>query len=181
MICLLKFRIHQLINTQRLYSKSKLLDADHRILLAVVAAKVYQYTKDERFLILSKKMRCRSKKLSKYPKSYSSPFYKKRRGIDKEFKKFGAELADFFSVEEKKFNSLAKIYSGNSWLMLRALVGTDYRADVIYFKTLDTDISQTKIVKKIGCNKSSVSRIWNSTKGVEQIAHDLINSTTKTL
>jgi len=171
LIGLLKYRIHPLINLPRLYNMALILENDKKILISVLLFKVAKATKDDRYKFYANKIKKKTRSYSYFPKEYSDTFYIQRNGIDKEFKKFNLNLADFFDIQhEKKFAPMIKIYSQNPWLRLRALIGTDYRADIIYLKISGVISNQAEAAKIIGCNKSSVSRVWNSIKGFDELA-----------
>lgn len=158
---LLRFRIFHLINTKRLYALSNNLSSDKKALLAVVAIKVYKYTADSRYRILFQKLKKDSRELKNVPLAYQDSFYIGRRGVDKEFNKLNARVANFFDDQtDKKFKTQKLIYSENLWLKLRALVGPEYRADVIYLLFRKRAASQSDAAKILGCHKSSISRIW---------------------
>jgi transcriptional regulator with XRE-family HTH domain len=171
MIGLLIFRLHHLINTQRLLALAADLDNNKKILLIVVCIKVARATNDQRYLLVARRLRVSKMTLSKYPTRYAEPFYLKRLGVDKDFKKFNVRLANFFEIQhEKKFKSYAEIYTENLWLKLRALIGPDFRADAIYLKASGRAKNQIEAARIIGCDKSSISRIWSSIKSIEDLA-----------
>ena len=108
--------------------------------------------------------------LSQCPSQYKDLFYIQRKGVDKDFNKLKLKLADFFDIQpEQKFETFPKIYKENLWLRLRALIGADYRADVIYLKMSGLAKNQVQAAKVIGCNKSSVNRIWNSIEDFDSL------------
>lgn len=169
-ISLLKFRIFHLINMKRLFALSKNLDSDRKILLKVVSKKVGAFTGDVRFLELDKKIKVKKDHRLTVPKKYEDPFYIQRRGCDKDFAKVGCKIAHFFEDQpERKLKTLKRIYSENQWLRLRALVGPDYRADALFLLKANPKRTQSDLAKTLGCNKSSISRIWSSLKNVEDL------------
>jgi hypothetical protein len=168
LIGLLVHRLYALINTQRLLILSKNLPEPKLALLAILSHKVARHTGDKRFLELYKKLKHTRGKLIDCPKQYQDPFYIARKGADKDFKKMLVAVADFFEPQhEKKFKSMELILSENPWLRLRAIAGPEFRADAVYFKVIQGVDSQAEAVKLIGCNKSSVSRIWQSIDGLK--------------
>ncbi|MDC0980313.1 hypothetical protein OAQ84_01115 [Bdellovibrionales bacterium] len=170
LIGLTKHRIYHIVNTKRLYSLSANLSDSKKALLGVLALKVANHSKDDRFKELSDKIKRTNVKINKCPKQYSDPFYLDRKGIDKDFKKFKLTVADFFDEQpEKKFKTLKKIYSENLWLRLRALIGPEYRADAIYLKVSGLAGNQIQATKILGCNKSSTSRIWASIRNIDDL------------
>ncbi|MBT4762876.1 MAG: hypothetical protein HOO06_14375 [Bdellovibrionaceae bacterium] len=167
---LLRYRIHHLINLKRLWLLSEDLDEDHKAVLAVLTLKISKFTGDERYLHFSKKLRFKKIKINDYPKKYSDPFYIQRKGIDKDFKLLKVTVADFFSDQpERKFKTLKNIYSSNKWLRIRAIVGPEYRADTLYLTSSGKACSQADVVSILGCNKSSISRIWSSLGDMESL------------
>ena len=170
LIALLKFRISHLVNVKRLYNLSRELENDKKALLRVLALKVHRYTKDQRFSDLALKLNHRKNRLVDGPKKYSDLFYIQKKGVDKDFKKVGLEVADFFEEQpEKKLKTLKLIYKENLWLRLRALSGPDYRADTLYLVKSGLATTQKEVCQQLQCNKSSVSRIWSSIKGIEDL------------
>jgi hypothetical protein len=170
LIALLKYRLHHLINTKRLFVLSKNLSSDRKILLKVISKKVAAFTGDLRFLELDKKIEVGKKHRLTIQKKYQDPFYVQRRGYDKDFGKLGYNVAQFFDDQpERKLKTFKRIYSENHWLRLRALVGPDYRADALYLLKTNPTTTQSDLAKILGCNKSSISRIWSSLKNVEDL------------
>ena len=101
---------------------------------------------------------------------YGDLFYINKKGIDKDFKKVGAHVANFFEEQpEKKFKLLKRIYKENLWLRLRGISGADYRADTLFLIKAGLANSQSEVSQKLKCNKSTVSRIWTSIKGIEDL------------
>lgn len=170
LIALLKYRIHQLINVKRLYSLSKNLDSEKKAVLRVLALKVYRHTGDVRFEELGKKLKKKNVKIKNYPKMYSDDFYKKKKGVDKDFSKVGIKVADFFEEQpEKKLKTIKRIYHENEWFRLRAISGPDYRADTLFLLKKGLAKTQSEVSGWLGCNKSSISRIWASVKNIEDL------------
>ncbi|MCB0341637.1 MAG: hypothetical protein H6626_09330 [Pseudobdellovibrionaceae bacterium] len=171
LIAVLKYRISHLINVKRLHILSKKIDTDKKLILSVVAAKVGQQTGDIRFTELAKKLKKPGEKVTRCPAKYQDNYYLERKGVDRDFKKVGLEIADFFEEQtEKKLKTIKKIYLENDWLRLRALSGPDYRADTLYLLKAGLAKNQSEVAKWLQCNKSSVSRIWSSIKNIHELA-----------
>ncbi len=170
LIAVLKFRIHHVINIKRLHLLSKDLDEDSKALLRVVALKVARHTSESKYIELESKLSKYKLNLSKVPEKYREAFYLQRRGVDKDFKKVGVLVADFFEDQpERKLKTLRMIYSQNNWIKYRALIGADYRADVFYLMKFRNAQSQAEVSNILKCNKSSVSRIFASFGNIEDL------------
>ncbi len=169
LIGLIKFRLFHLINVQRLLILSKNLDSERKAILAVLSLKIFRHTQDERYQMMYNLFKKDNLKLTRIPQNYQDPFYISRRGTDKEFKKIKIEVADFFNDQHsKKFNTLERILAKNSWLKYRALIGPSFRADIIFLFIEKKMRSQSDICKLVGCNKSTVSRLWRS---IQELQH----------
>jgi len=170
LIGLLKFRLYHLVNTKRLGTLALNISGEKQVLLAVISSKVARHTGDIRYGQLAARLRKKKPLFKKWPKEYSDSFYLNRKGVDKDFKKFKVTVPDFFDQQsEKKFKPLKRIYSENLWLKVRAIAGPDYRADAIYLRSRGAIKTQSELAKTLGCNKSSISRFWNSIQDIDLI------------
>lgn len=168
LIGVLSHRISSLIHVERLVSLSKNLTKDQRIVLMVIADKMIKLG-DRRYKLIEQKLKRRGMKLSNFPKLYSSPFYLEKHGTDPSFKKYGSKIPNIFNEDPKKFFTLKHIVSNHPWLKIRALVGANYRADLIYLKSAGIVESPASSYKIMGCERATAYRLWDSIALVEDL------------
>ena len=162
LIGVLKHRISDLIHVERLVSLAKKLSNDELIILMVIADKMVRLG-DRRFKLVEQKLKRRGMKLSKSPnKLYSGKYLLDKWGLDPSFKKYKIIVPKLFEEAEKKFFNRKHILENNPWLRIRALVGSNYRADLIYLKSANIVDSPAKAYKIVGCERSTAYKIWDS-------------------
>lgn len=90
----------------------------------------------------------------------------KRLGLDQNFKKYGISLptVDIAGIE-KKLLSRDHVLRHHFWLRLRALFGSNWRADIVWQIYLNPDQTPYQVAKTIGCNTETAYRNW---KALEQ-------------
>ncbi len=133
---LLVHRIGHLVHIERLtlLAKKKSLKKDELVLLLCLSQKLINHG-HKGFGTVIKKLGSRNIKFSSLPKSETNSFLIKRWGLDLDFKKFGAQVRTLPIENPKKFFTHERIFKMNIWLSLRALVGANNRADILYLKT----------------------------------------------
>ena len=90
----------------------------------------------------------------------------KRLGTDPHFKKFGIKIPTLdLSGLEKKLLNREYVLGKHFWLRLRALFGTNWRADIAWQMYLDPDQTPYQVAKTLGCNMETAYRNW---KALEQ-------------
>lgn len=163
LVGLMKYKIYGLINTQRLSLLSQNTSEEKKALLAVLALKVFNETKDIRYKKIFNKFKICRLNRNNIPEKYLEKYNLEKKGHDKEFKKIKIQLVNFFNDQPaRKFKNIIQILKSNSWLKYRALIGPEYRADLVYLKVTGQINNQKDAVDVIGCNKSSVSRLWKT-------------------
>lgn len=164
---LMKHRIHSLIHVERLVSlaQSSMLSDDEIILLIALSNKMVEIG-DLRFSLVGKKLKKKGMVLSKVPENEDSKHLIKLWGTEKTLEPFGVKVRSFYEQDTKKFFVMKKILADHPWLKIRALVGPNYRADIIYLKT--SGIAQTayKAARICGCTDATAYRLWNSLKDI---------------
>ncbi|USN47508.1 MAG: hypothetical protein H6626_15245 [Pseudobdellovibrionaceae bacterium] len=164
----LTHRIHSLIHVERLLSFAEDISDDERIILMVIADKMVDLG-DRRFNLLITKLKKRGLRVSSIPEIHTQPYFIKKWGLDPNFLKFKIEVPKYFEQPEKKFYTLRGILDSNPWLKIRALVGANYRADLIYLKFSGRVKTPTEALQVLSCSKATVYRLWDSISLVENL------------
>lgn len=174
---LVKYRLTPLVNEKRLIDLGQKLDSNRRALLFVLMHKAHAHNNNPRARRIARAIWKKGLTLSTIPENYQNDFYISRKGVDKDFLRVKAKVAGFFDDQpEKKFQTSGQLYHSNPWLRLRALIGTDHRSDVLFLKASESQLSQREIVDRLGCHKSSVSRILASIKDFGDLSHFILST-----
>ena len=160
---LLENRISHLIHIERLVSlaKNAYIKPDEKILLIALCNKLAEKG-DHRFELISKKFYKKGLKMNNPPKNECSAHLIKIWGMEPSLLFFGVKVRSFYKVNEKKFFTLKEICERNGWLKLRAMVGSNYRSDILYLKSTGIAKTAYQAAKIAGCNTSTATRIWKS-------------------
>lgn len=153
-------RFGDLVHVERMAGYVKDLSPNEKVILGVTALKFLKQG-DNRFKALYEKIRKEKLKFDT-PLSGRDAYLIQRHGLDPEFHVFGIETAKILPAESKKLSSRKFVLQNNLWLRLRALLGTNYRADVAYLRVshlVDTAYGAMKILR---CSKETSYRIWGS-------------------
>ena len=113
-------------------------------------------------------LRYRRLKIS-IPEGYSDPFLISKYGEDEEFKEFGLKLAKIDPEDEKKILDLPSILKSHPWLKIRALVGANFRADLVYWMSLKILKNPNQAAKLLGCSRETAYRLWKEISLFENI------------
>ena len=89
-------------------------------------------------------------------------FLLEKYGEDTEFLDFGIRLPKVIPEENKKLLSQSAVLSGNPWLRLRALLGSNYRADITFARLAKLVSNAYGAMKLLKCSKETSYRIWSS-------------------
>ena len=167
---LLENRISHLIHVERLanLAEKSFIKADERILLIALCNKLAERG-DHRFKLISKKFCQKGLKMRAPPKNECSAHLIKIWGIESGLRPFGVKVRSFYKVNEKKFFVLEKICKNNIWLKFRAVIGPNYRADILYLKSTGTAKTAYQAAKIAGCNTSTATRIWKSVECIPDL------------
>lgn len=109
-----------------------------------------------------------------FPTSRLDELQTQRMGEDPHFKKFGLLIPRADAADSKKLRPFADAVSGNLWLRMRALFGTNWRADMATVLVLGLAQNPYRAECILGCAKETAYRNWKSLKdaGVEGLLKD---------
>ena len=167
---LLENRISHLIHIERLASLAvkAYIKPDEKILLIALCNKLAEKG-DHRFKLISKKLYKKGLRMHNPPKNECSTHLIKMWGIEPSLLPFGVKARSFYKVNEKKIFSLKEIFKRNLWLKLRAMIGPNYRADILYLKSTGLAKTAYQAAKIVGCNTSTATRIWKSVEHISDL------------
>lgn len=136
---------------------------------------------DRRWQIIVRECHARLRGIAKIlPVAEEDRFRVTRDGADPHFEKFGILLPALDGAREqfkgspsKKLRSREHVLATNPWLRLRALLGANWRSDVLFviFAGLAANAHQTS--RLLGCSYETAHRIWAGAKGAK--AHELFH------
>lgn len=167
---LLKYRLGHLVHVERLIilaKKEKLTD-DELIVLLALSEKLME-NGDERYEAVIRKLKRKGLKMSSPPKSETDSYLIERWGLDTNLEKYGVNVRLWSAEPEKKFLTMRGIFKINPWLALRALVGPNNRADILYLKLNQIVPTANQAMSYLGCSKDAAYRHWNATENVESL------------
>jgi hypothetical protein len=72
-------------------------------------------------------------------------------------------------ADAKKNLTLKQVLKLNPWLQFRALVGSNYRADVLYLKTLNQFKTKYALWKALGSSQETAYRLCNELDSVPEL------------
>lgn len=165
---LLKHKLHHLVHVERLIilaQREKLTD-DELVILLVLAQKLVDDGND-RFKAIIRKLQRKNLKMSSPPKSEVDGHLIERWGLDSHLEKYGVEVRQWSAEPEKKFLTMKGIFKINPWLALRALVGPNNRADILYLKLYKIVPTANQAINYLSCSRDAAYRHWNATENVE--------------
>ncbi|MCB0370736.1 MAG: hypothetical protein KDD45_15265 [Bdellovibrionales bacterium] len=168
LLSVLIYRIHSLIHVERLLTIAEGISEDEKILLMVIADKMIDLG-DRRFNLIIRKFKKKGQQISNIPEIHKQIYFVKKWGLDPNFLKFKIKVPDYFKQPEKKFYSLKGILSNNPWLKIRAIVGANYRADLVYLKFSGRVKTPMQAIEALACSKATVYRLWESISLIEDI------------
>ena len=153
-------RFGDLVHVERMATYLADLSPNERFILGVTALKLFN-TGDTRFKSLFERIR---KEKPKYdlPLSGQDEYLIEKNGLDPEFKFFGIKTAKITPADSKKLHSRKFVLESNLWLRFRALLGTNYRADIAFVRTSRLVDTAYGAMKFLHCSKETSYRIWGS-------------------
>jgi hypothetical protein len=130
---------------------------------------------DRRWQVVVRECQGRMKKAVKHlPVSEADQFLVTRDGADPHFKKFGILMptiekaeGDFQRFPTKKLRPREHLLATNPWLRLRALLGANWRADVLFVILADLADNANQTSHLLGCSYETAHRIWAGAKGAK--------------
>ena len=167
---LLENRISHLIHIERLanLAEKAYIKSDEKVLLIALCNKLAEKG-DHRFKLISKKLHKKGLKMHNPPRNECSAHLIKLWGAETSLLPFGVKVRSFYKVNEKKLFSLKEIYKKNIWLKLRAIIGPNYRSDILYLKSTGIAKTAYQAAKIAGCNTSTATRIWKSVEYIPDL------------
>ncbi len=155
--------VNHLIHVERLFRLSEDLLLNDKILLGVLALKLEKY--DKRWGLISEKLIKFYKKTRGKPPldgSFKSKYLINKYGIDEEFRKIGVSIYNLAPSDEKKIFSLEKIIGDNRWFKIRALIGANYRADMVYIISEKLVKNPNQAIKFLRCSRETAYRLYKN-------------------
>lgn len=167
---LLVHRVGHLVHTERLVilAKKRNLEGDHLTLLLCLSQKLMDQGYGS-FESVIRKLSVKGLKFKSLPESETNSFLIERWGVDPIFKTFGGEVRTLPLEDSKKFFLLERVFKENPWLALRALVGANNRADILYVKTQGIVPTANQASKYLSCSVDAAYRYWNAAKDIKRI------------
>lgn len=167
---LLKHRLWRLVHVERLIilaKKEKLTD-DELVVLLALSEKLIE-DGDKRYEAVIRKLKRKNLKMSSPPKNEIDSYLIERWGLDTHLEKYDVNVRSWSAESEKKFLTMKGIFKINPWLALRALVGPNNRADILYLKLYQIVPTANQAMSYLGCSKDAAYRHWNATENVEML------------
>jgi hypothetical protein len=149
-----------LVHVERLIHFLKDLNDEEKLFLGVTALKRVN-AGDHRFKVLFERIKRQKPKLGANLAGQDE-FLIEKHGIDSEFETFGIRTSTIDPSEKKKILQRTKVVENNLWLRLRALLGSNFRADVAFIKLSKLALNPYQTMKLVGCSKETTYRIWKS-------------------
>ncbi len=153
-------RFGDLVHVERFAGYLKNLSPNEKLILGVTALKLVN-AGDARFRSIVEKIR---KEKPKYTGALTGQddYLIEKYGVDPEFNSFGVRTATVLPADSKKLLSRKFILQNNLWLRFRALLGTNYRADIAYVRVTRLVDTAYGAMKLLGCSKETGYRLWGS-------------------
>ncbi|MCB0411456.1 MAG: hypothetical protein KDD22_02950 [Bdellovibrionales bacterium] len=160
----LKIRIGKLIHVERLVklADTDLISTDEKCLLIAIS-KILSDDGDHRYKLIRKKLYKSGMKMKKVPKLLGNPNGVKIWGAEESLLEFGVKVKKF-DFEDKKLHEHKIIFERNGWLKLRALVGANYRADILFLLSCGKAETVNQAAKIAGCNSRAAYRLYEYAK-----------------
>lgn len=153
-------RFGDLVHVERLAHFMNDLSDEEKIFLGVTALKRVN-AGDSRYKVLAKRIKRLKLKLET-PLSGQDEYLISKHGEDPEFLTFGVRTAKIDAAENKKLLQRKWVIESNLWLRLRALFGSNFRADIAFVKLTKLAKNPYGTMKLIRCSKETTYRIWSS-------------------
>lgn len=162
-----------LIHVERLSKLAQKLDPALMPALEGLALKLVK-AGDRRFKLIVDQMKASIKKHAiRLPEGYADPYLIAKQGIDPEFLEVGFTMALIQPEDQKKILGLCDILKMNHWLKIRALVGANFRADLIFLLIQKKVKNPNQAAKILCCSRETAYRLWREIslfEGIEKLA-----------
>lgn len=153
-------RFGDLIHVERIDFFLNDLSDEEKLFLGVTALKRLN-SGDYRFKAIATKIKKLKIKIES-PLSGQDEFLISKYGEDVEFLSFGIRTSKIEAAESKKLMQRKWVIESNLWLRLRALLGSNFRADIAFVKIMKLAKNPYGSMKLIRCSKETTYRIWHS-------------------
>ncbi len=154
----------ELIHIERLNTLARKLEPRLKVIMATVALKLTQ--QDRRWNLIHESMKKSLPRIKanriEIPEGYDNPFLLSKNGLDLEFARFGLRLAKLTPEDSKKILVLRGVLAANGWLRLRALIGSNFRADVAYLYVSERAKGPADAARVLSCSRDTAYRNWRS-------------------
>ncbi len=162
-------RFGDLVHVERLSSQIDDLSDEHKLILGVTALKRVN-AGDIRFKVLFEKIKKQKPTLG-FVMSGQDDYLIEKNGLDLEFKVFGLKTSKINPSENRKLLDRKAVLGSNLWLRLRALLGSNFRADVAFVRLSHLAHNAYGAMKLLKCSKETSYRIWSNLEeaGVESL------------
>jgi hypothetical protein len=160
--------VSQFIHVERLHKFCNDLDPKLIPIMGALSKKMILFG-DRRFRLIYEEMKKMNPTQTEVPEGYADPFLISKYGEDTELKEFGIVVAKFEPEDSKKVLDLPNILKLNPWLKLRALIGANFRADLIWCLTQKAVQNPNQAAKALGCSRETAYRLWKEVSLFENL------------
>jgi hypothetical protein len=155
--------VSDLIHIERLNVLGEELPPNLKIVLGAIALKLKKT--DRRWKLVHERLK--SSLLDKgrdlhLPGEFNDPYLISKYGADEEFAELGVKISKILPENEKKILSLNGILKSNRWLRLRAVIGPNFRADVVYLYVADIASGPAEAARILLCSRDTAYRNWRA-------------------
>ncbi len=159
-----------LVHIERLAGLAEEASDEDKIVLGAVASRLAR-DRDKRWALIFRNMKrdLEGKRLPSPPSEYADPYLVSKHGEDPHFREFGYRIAMLHPEDEKKILSLNGILRSNLWLRLRALIGPNFRADLVYLIVAGLAENPNQAASLLGCSRETAYRLWKAVTQFEDL------------
>jgi len=133
---------------------------------------------DKRYLPLNRKivqgLKNHSDKLKELLSDFEDPYLIQKQGLDQQLSLFGIKCARIEKSDSKKHLTRDLIVAQNHWLRFRVLIGSNYRADVLYLQSTGKYSTRYEIWKALGSSQETVYRICAELGSFKELKFTLV-------
>ncbi len=108
---------------------------------------------------IQNELKPRKSQIEELLKEHSDAYLIEKYGVDLEMKKLSVQIYKLDGADHKKVLSLKQILGTNPWLRFRAIIGANYRADVLYLKSLNRFKTKYALWKFLGSSQETAYRL----------------------
>jgi hypothetical protein len=152
-----------LVHVQRLRSLAKEIPLSDLCWLGGIASHAALF--DKRWLVIVKAAeKARANDKRRLSTSKLDRLVSRKKGRDKHFAAFGLTIPVVQPASAKKLLDRGQVLKHHPWLRLRALFGTNWRADIAWLMLQDAEQTPYQVAKTLGCNMETAYRNWKALK-----------------